>query len=380
MIQRPDPRFMFRDQELARVAHVLAQGQSVLLVGIRRTGKTQLMKAALQQQAAIGPVVYLDVSDQIHLQSFYRSLLQALPKGLMQQAVDAIKTAGKLPDALLKWLRSHVDKAEVLGQSIDFNPPGDLLQRYWEPVAEAVLTAAQQESDPARLPVIGIDELPFMLQNLLDRQVSVADITVALATLRKLRDAGLRMIIGGSISMENLLTLHHIPHTVLGGLKREVVRPFTRDEAQAYLSKHLAARPALAAISTALDALPDHVPDFLDECCRFLRPLPQASEVAQAMDELVLPAIRRSFVRQFEERLAKFYLGADLASAEAILDQLARVAAAGGRLDGSQLPAGYQTVLVKLQFDMFVDEAQGYDWRFSLNVLRQWWRATRGIA
>ena len=98
------------------------------------------------------------------------------------------------------------------------------------------------------------------------------------------------------------------------------------------------------------------------------------------MDDLVLPAIRRSFVRQFEERLAKFYLGAELASAEAILDQLACSPASGGRLDGSQLPAGYQTVLVKLQFDMFVDEAQGYDWRFSLNVLRQWWRATRGIA
>ena len=239
MIQRPDPRFMFRDQELARLAHTLAQGQSVLLVGIRRTGKTQLMKAALQQQAAIGPAVYLDVSDHIHLQSFYRSLLQALPKGLLQRAVDTIKTAGKLPDALLKWLRTHVDKAEVLGHSIDFNPPADLLQRYWEPVADAVLAAAQQEADPATLPVIGIDELPFMLQNLLDRQVPVADITVALATLRKLRDAGLRMIIGGSISMENLLTLHHIPHTVLGGLKREVVRPFTREEAQAYLSKHL---------------------------------------------------------------------------------------------------------------------------------------------
>jgi AAA+ ATPase superfamily predicted ATPase len=42
-----NPNFMFREAELARILDRLSEGQSVLPAGIRRTGKTKLVKAVL---------------------------------------------------------------------------------------------------------------------------------------------------------------------------------------------------------------------------------------------------------------------------------------------------------------------------------------------
>ena len=241
---RPLPGFVFRDQELARIARVVAQGRSVLLVGIRNTGKTQLMKAALTRHAEQGAphdAAYLDVQTLTALDAFYRELLAALPKPLLARAVALLKTLGQIPEVLLQWLRRHVDEVEALDVKVNLTDPDPeprQLVRYWEPLL-AALERVVIDSPPQTLPLLGIDELPFMLENLLSHGTSVADITVMLAGLRKLRAAGLRMIIGGSISMENLLTLHGIPHTVLSQLWREETPPFTADEARRFLEREL---------------------------------------------------------------------------------------------------------------------------------------------
>lgn len=376
------PSFRFREREIARMLDMLDQGKSILLVGIRRTGKTQVMKAALLEAGKRGhQVVYLDVSDCIRLHDFYGELLAAMPQSLVRQAIEVLKTAGSVPNRLMDWLRHNFDKVAGLGFEIDLNTPQDdhLLQRYWQPVATALLKALDTTPEIGKLPIIGIDELPMMLQNLLERDIPAGELTIALASLRKLRDAGLRMVIGGSISMENWLSLHSIPHTVLGGLKRESIPPFTKKEARAYLEERLHDVAAARSIDVVLDAIPDYVPDFLDECIRYLKPLPHPDEVGQTIAAEVIPAIRRSFIRQFDERLLKNYPDTEIACAEAILDQLAEQPAAGGRLDTRILPDVHRRVLIKLQYDMFIEEAPSFGYRFTLNLLRLWWRSYRGI-
>ena len=37
-------------------------------------------------------------------------------------------------------------------------------------------------------------------------------------------------------------------------------------------------------------------------------------------------------------------------------------------------------VLLMLQYDNFLIEGEGFNWRFSLNLIRQWWRGQRGMA
>lgn len=85
------------------------------------------------------------------------------------------------------------------------------------------------------------------------------------------------------------------------------------------------------------------------------------------------------FLQQFEERLSRNYSPAERKTAELILDHIARADFDGSRLDGSQLPDGYRDVLLKLEYDNFLTEGSDFKWRFSLNLLRLWWRANRGM-
>lgn len=374
-------QFMFRRQELKRILSALRDGRSVLLVGIRRTGKTRLMKEALRQQKEFGPVYYLDVADYTQLYAFYRDLLSAMPKGVMNAALDLLKCAGNLPNTVMNWLRNHVDKVSGLGVEVDLNAPEDQerLVRYWESVVKALLEILEKTPHD-QLPVVAIDELPFMLENLLKRGVSTDEITVTLASLRKLRDAGLRMLIGGSISLENLLSVSNIPHTVLGGLTREVLPPFTQAEAHEYLQINLEGCAAQEAIPEALGKLPDFVPHFLVETAHYLKGLETSDEVGWTMETQVLPAIRRTFLHQFQERLEKNYTGEERTIANALLDQMGRHGPAGGRINTAKLPENATRVLTKLQYDMFFDHAPDLGYRFSLQLLGLWWRSQRGLS
>lgn len=356
-------------------------------MGIRRTGKTQVIKRALLKHTAAtgGAIAYLDVSNYTSLHQFYSNLWAALPHTLMQTTVDLLQATGSVPDKIVNWFRGHIDKVKVPGFELDLHSPQDISARLpWQPVAQALLQAVDAVEDRASLPVIGLDELPFLLQNLFDRRASPQEVTVALATLRQLRDAGLRMVIGGSISLESLLSLHNISHTVLGGLRREWIPPFTAEEAQIYLDKRLDGLPAAPSVAVALSALPDWVPDFLNETARYLRVLPTAAvmddEVLYAMRHQVLPAIHASFVKQFEERLALHYVAEELSAAEALLDSVAVEGGIGSALASRALNPSERRALMRLQSDMFLIEADGFGYRFSLNVLRQWWCKHRGLA
>jgi len=371
---------MFRNSEITRILDAISQGKSVLLTGIRRTGKTSVVKEVLYQQTEFSPVMYLDVQDYVSLDAFYRDILKEIPKSVIEKLSISLSKTHQIPDRLLNWVRGHIDQVEVAGNEVDFNPPDNSLSRYWETLVDQLATIISKH-ESSEIPVIGIDELPFMLENLLERDVPKEDLTVTLASLRKLRDSGLRIILAGSISMENLLDLNGIPHTVLGGLWRELIPPFTEDEARIYLQENL--KGTFASSSPVLDlilqALPDYVPEFLEICARFLSSCTDIEACKASIENDVLPAIRRSFIHQFDERLNKNYTDDELDIAEQILDMIARGDKQGSRIDGSQLPKGYRKVLVKLQFDNFIMDGADFSQQFTLQLLRQWWSASRGI-
>jgi hypothetical protein len=380
----PAPTFLFRELELARIARVTMQGQSVLLVGIRNTGKTQLMRAALtahKQASARHEAAMLDVQTLDTLNAFYALLLRAIPQPLLLKTLDSAKS---LPQAVMGWIRSQIDKVSVAGVSVDLNAPQQL-SHYWVPLQtalEQVLAQHARDGKTEELPLLGIDELPFMLLNMLNRNVAVADITVLLASLRSLRAAGLRMILGGSISMDNILTLNNIPTTVLSGLWREEVPPFTPKEARALLELQLSGRAAAAHISTILEHLPDHVPAHLETAANVLAvaEVRNAADVAWLMRHEVMKRIRGAFLQQFEERLSSHFDDDQRRVAEALLDQVAQHGPEGGPINTVGMPPVWRRVLTMLQADMYLRDAPDLGLRFSLQIVRLWWRAQRGMA
>lgn len=383
-----NPQFRFREDEIARIHRCWADGQSVLLTGIRRTGKSEVVKAALHRYAQQGhKVVHLDVQDQNSLPRFYQelleALLQSLPTSVGQQLREVFGKLKGIPTGMAHWVRGQISQVSV-PEVVDvvLNPPSDEhIVRYWQPLVaqiSEVLAAHERQT----LPVIGIDELPFMLENLMNAGISTTELTIMLASLRKLRDAGLRLIIAGSISFENLLTLHNIPHTVLGGLSRQHIPPFTKEEARLYLSEKLKGRPAAeeANLELILNTLSDHVPEFLRIAHINLYSCRDAQACETALSREVMPSINRSFLRQFDERLNKNYSPSERETVNAILDSIAEADPSGNRLDSTRLPAEYRNVLLKLEYDNFLLEGEDFKWRFSLNLIRLWWRANRGMA
>lgn len=383
-----NPKFRFRDKEIDQIHYCWSDGQSVLLTGIRRTGKSEVLKAALWRYAQAGQAIaHLDVQDQNNLAKFYQDLLKAvlshLPVAVSEQLKQALTRVANLPNAVSHWLRGQIRSVgipAVLEVELTPTAPEDAqVLRYWPTLSEHI-TIVLASHPPEALPVIGLDELPFMLENLLHAGVSAAELTLMLASLRKLRDAGLRFIIAGSISFENLLSLHGIPHTVLGGLARQNIPPFSREEARQYLAEKLRGRPAAEHLAPILDGLPDYVPEFLRIAEPYLFSCKDANTCRHALSNDILPAIRRAFLQQFDERLNKNYLPGELPTAHAILDRIAQADAAGAAIDGRALPEDYQRVLLKLQYDNFLIEGEGFNWCFSLNLIRQWWRGQRGMA
>jgi hypothetical protein len=381
-----NPDFRFRELEITRILAQWDAGESVLLTGIRRTGKSEIMRAALYRYSQLEHSVgYLDVQAEDSLPQFYQNLLAILlsnlPVELGEQLWAAINSVQKLPNTLLNLVSQHIGRISIPDAvDIELRSPGDQIVRYWKPLTEQIAEVIIQHGR-LNSPVIGIDELPFMLENLLEKEVSTTEIKVMLASLRTLRDAGLRLIIGGSISFENLLTLYNIPHTVLGGLFRLPVAPFDRPEAESYLQEMLAGHFAVdpEAVTLILNTLPDYVPEVLKITKGFIISCKDIEACEACLTNEVMPAVRRSFVQQFNERLGKNYIGEELECAEQILDVIAHGSIQGCQLNGLQLPHGYMRVLNLLQYDNFIVDAPDNSWRFSLNLIRIWWRNQRGM-
>ena len=373
---------MFRDQEIRRIQAALRDKDSILLVGIRRIGKTMLMKEIVRRHGGPGKGFYLDVSNYISLYSFYNELLANMPQPFLNRIVELLQAVQSIPDGVMNWLCRKIVSFDAKVIKIDLRePPADeaTVTRYWEPIAKAMLESLKDPSVSNEIAFFAIDEFPLMLENLLKRKVSDEEITVALATLRKLREGGIPMFLSGSISLENLLALHNIPSSVLGELQRENLRPFSREEARGYLESRLVGHPTATEIEAVLNSLPDYIPDFLNQSVYFLRGLKIESNVDVIMDDEVLPAIRRSFNEQFHERLNSNYPDGEKSCAEQLLDQLANAPEEGAHVDTRNLPPIHHRVLTKLKYDMFVEEAPNYGYRFTLNALRLWWRSRRGM-
>ncbi len=377
--------FKFREKEIYQIHRYLEESKSVLIVGIRRTGKTCLVNEALHQYSEQYNVVthFIDVQDYKHLKDFYSDLLSVMPRSIMDKTIHTLSDTRHIPNKAISWLKSSFGSIKVPGAAeVVLNKNDIFIQDYWMQITKVLLKTIQ-EAEEDTLPVIGIDELPFMLENLIKNNVSPDVITIALSNLRKLRDAGLRMVISGSISLDNILKLYNIPNTVLGGLELIKISPFTRKEAEKYLKEKKANLDA-ELIHNILEYLPDYIPKFLDDAAIKLDSYinftePEDIDIIFEIKHNLLPEIHRGYLYQFDERLENNYTDSELKCAEQILDQIAEGNTDGSQINTKELPENHSTVLTKLKCDMFLVESTDYSYKFSLQIMIHWWKSQRGM-
>lgn len=234
-----------------------------------------------------------------------------------------------------------------------------------------------------------IDELPFFIENLIEKDNNIPLITQILATLRAWRNAGIPMIIAGSISLDQQLEDLEISGLVFNDVTRLPLKPLERDEAVKLL-KELAKTRDLRSwsdetINLILEEIDDHFPYFIQVAFGHLAVEDNADPeyVDRIFREQINPQLHLSFLSQFDERLQNRFSTDERGAAEKILNEMARAeecvlerSEVDRMLEGSSLDSG--AILRKLTAQGFLEQVHSSPkFGFAFCMLRRW-RISRG--
>ncbi len=225
-------RFRFRVKEITLIKHKLTEGDSVLVCGIRRIGKSWLMREVCVQLAEEGHQShFIDTQDFQHPHELVGAVLSALPKKKKAKLNKIIAKGQILPARILSGLKAQMTRLGADSFGAEFRQG---IIDYWQPLSDLIGDIIAEKDQPF---ILVLDELPFFIENLKNQGYELHVVNQLLASLRKWREAGLPMIIGGSISLENRLEVLKVPSQVLGGLFRVELNPFSKKEAREFLTE-----------------------------------------------------------------------------------------------------------------------------------------------
>ena len=367
--------FIGREEEKKFALYHLLQGNSVLLLGLRRTGKSSLLKE-VNRELKIKKYTVTDLIDcqaMVSPSEFFMAILEQLPESLWEKVLGSNK---KKPQNLIKALqvkRFKLDKLEV-----EFR---DALYEYNKPISEALKKIADEHKEKL---IIFIDELPYFFENLLearDKTYSVSDIQNMLALLRSWRNSGISMMICGSIQIDHFLESKKISQKLLADLNRVQLEPYSEETAKGMitlLATSRAIKLSDESIQKMLELIEDRVPFFIQKffsCLALHGTNYSVAQVEEIYYNRVYPDLDLSFLRQFDERLAAY---ADTTEAETLLDVVAKEQPISTQDLQRKAKSFNRSTLLRLLQDDFLSEKQG-KLEFSLQLVLRWWSVKRGL-
>ncbi len=384
--------FVGRTIELRWLAQALRSGHALLL-GPRRFGKTSVMQEHLAR-CITETGLYMDVEQLGEPADFVLALARHLAE--TPETADALLAspiATRLDLEEIARSRSPVERAERLEGSLDRLRPE--LATRWSSVGEDLIRAVSHRR-PAL--VIGVDELPFMLDRMARHQHQEAARTL-LNWLRALRaDTGLRnvhWIFGGSIGMDALAKRLGLEAT-LNDLKRIYIGPMRSKEAGQLITQwertsKMRLGPDLRRI--VLGVMREPVPFFLNMFLGFLH-----DERRKIRRRLSRDDVQRVYVREmlgahmsvhlepYVTRLEQYFPPEKSAAARAVLAALAvrgeltevemRAIAAAHVQSG--LDRAFADLLASLSGDYYITQGEANRYHFTVHLLRDWWRRNVG--
>ncbi len=237
--------------------------------------------------------------------------------------------------------------------------------------------------------ILLIDELPFLVDNMLDRSVPVADVNAFLATLRAWRQDGkLPMFLSGSIGLSWMIRERGIAREHFNDLIKTLTPPPLEPEDARAMLKALATEedcPWMTdeIIAIVLEESAVMYPSFLQFAFGRLkdRKARTAEDVRRIFEMHIRPSLDEDFYAQFDTRLNRF--GAEnRAAARAILrlidkngDGPTELSAIDGAL-GSYDAVDRDDILTTLVEDGFITtDTKAQTVVFSSPLIRTWWRS-----
>jgi hypothetical protein len=293
------------------------------LFALRRIGKTSVLLELGQRlrETAGLTVIHVDVQGLNRFQDFLGKVFAQIPTdNRFQQILQRLHNNSGI-QALMPWLLPRAPKENSAQAKQDF-----VIEFHHSAIWAGDIAAALKEAGPI---VLMIDELPFMMRNMITRGYKPADVESFLATLRDWRmNSGVRMLLSGSIGLAQLARIEKVHVADHIADMRPVRLPPLRHDAAVEMVEALARgegmmgwqrRLSEAIVEASAETWPIFLQFGFDEVRRDGTRDP--ASVRAIIEREVRPALDETFYQQFATRLARY--DRDETAARAILRAVA---------------------------------------------------------
>lgn len=377
--------FKFREKEVKDILDLLSSGNSILMVGIRRMGKSSVMKGVCDQAPGEWITAYHDLQAMDKPSDLFSVLLKSLPKDKLSQVITFWSRAKSIPPKTIDFVKSHFTKLGGMGVSAELQKS---IVDYWTPLTEGIEFVLKK--DPKHTIIFALDEFPFFVENMLNSGWPSTVVQQILSQLKDWRNNinHFRLLIGGSISLDRILSKHKISGSVIGELTRYSLSPFSREKAKSLLELLVESYNLQwygnELIEETLDTLEDFYPFFLQAFFFQIRTRgnPPDTPLPEIYENHFIPSIARGFFDQFDERLKKNYSKNDRKIATDILDFISlqddyktnysqvRVIASSFDIDDLYI----DDLLNELISDEFLTfNSRTFEYSFTIKLVARWW-------
>lgn len=345
------------------------------MFGLRRIGKSTLRLYAVEELTHRGAtVVFVDAQGIRSIGGFLSAVLSGLPEH------------GGFGDRLRKKLAEAAAIPGVVQTAIEaLNGDGNAaVSAYWQTISNLIVKAIGETGSP---PVLVVDELSFLVRNMGEDQPgkAAAEIDKLLAAMRMRREAGLRMLLTGSIGLTGLARTYGFNIEHLNDLQPFCPPELSEAEAKDFV--HQATTPPPKGRWTD-----DHTDAFVAACdvlypCFLAKGLiaidratPPAPEAFEAIfDEKVRPDLHDIFIKQLGTFFRRYRKDDPARARDLIVPVLRAVLTrdGGAGLPDADLPVEKPYDRIDLNEALEILTEDGFLCQTVVNKKRVWWPGSR---
>lgn len=358
--------FIGRKNELKEATYLLQQGNSIALFGLRRMGKSSILKQLnILFEKDKYHSIYIDTQILSTRESFLMSIFKELPnKDIFYTSLTNI-----LPNPVLEKLKLSSTNSEM---EISFKK--DIID-YFDEISKALARAISNDKKILLL----IDELPYFFENMIDdnEPESMNHIKQILTMLRFWRNNGVCMAICGSIQIEYFLESIQLSNKLLSGLNHINIGAFSKEESFELLdalSKSNNITISKEKKEKILELIGDCTPFFIQNYfAQYILNKPKTiKEMILMYDEKVFPNIDKEFLSQFNERFAEFTQEESI-----FVEQVFTLLDANSSMREKDMKDKIKNfnkkVFLKLLSQEFIINHKNKI-SFSFNIVQKWWK------
>ncbi len=378
----------FRDKDVSEVITRISDGNSILMIGLRRIGKSSVMLGVRDQAPPGWTVSYYNLQDKSRPSDLFSALLDSFSEDERERVIRYWSQVKTIPARVINGIKKTFRKLGGFEMEAEFNR--DIID-YWKPLTKGMQQVISRRNHPI---VMVLDEFPFFIEHMLEGDVSKQAVEEILGLLRCWRHDfdNFMMVVGGSISLDRILSKWNIDGSTINDFSRYYLSPLSRDQACQFL-KELRESYQLNLftdehIENALDLLGDYYPFFLQAFFQQVRAHDGTQSIEIVFENHFIPGIQKSYFGQFTERLKKHYSADQQIAAKKIFTRIANApdkksSLSQLRAEIENMPECKTTELDDLLFDLISDEFLTYESRvseycFAATLVAQWWQMTRG--